>query len=621
MIFLNLLLVFITSVQTALVLQPNNIICFPKRDYCSITGFIDLTGKSLLVEVNRNGAIIGSASGIVSGSAIAFDINHPGGLCWGDGTTIKVTPDIQPGDLVTVKYGPLLLGDMTVSNGYITSYSLSGTTLLITGYVASSVISSNIEVRVVNPLMLNTVVAKRQVNAILGPLTPSVGYSSGLKIVGTSFTATFVFNTQDAANIAGSGSGYNMLMWQFTDVNGARQGLTISEYGEVGGPYSNICPYGSQNIGSPLVHAIAVSGNVVKWAPGKDIIGSAPTSAFSINVLRGNTVYGYRVPKTDNQVLFELTQIIPGDNIELRSMIGTKMSDSFVLIYQPLTLTPNISSVPVNNQVTEVKTEIVVLNSNTGQILYTLDNSPVIDSNNNISPSALLYYTPIPITQSLTLRAISFNTMGSFSPILIGKFGPPNAIAPQAVSNAPTVTIQTGGVMITWIKPNDLTITFYGVDVYTTAGVKVGITRNVFTNSLFISDLVAGTSYRFTITSNNGVVSSAPSPKSASVVFPVPVDAITIASARYVANKQFRVSGTGSVSAVVTVHYVNTDNTIGAPILIRGTTTAISAPITCAGGVCTYAIDVRNGNVPLTNPGRIFVKSSLGGIAQPVSLI
>lgn len=612
------LLLIITFVFGAVILPPNNIICFPERDFCTFENFIDNIGKTLLVEVNRNGAIVGSATGVVSGDIVAFEVNHPGGLCWGDGTNLKVTPDIQAGDLVSIKSGALLLGDMTISNGYITSYSLLGTTLTITGFVASTVVASNIEVRIVNPLLLGTTVAKRQVNAAFGPLTQNVGFSSGLEVVGTTFTATFIFNSQVAADIAGSGEDMSLRMWQETAPNGARQGLTISAYGEVGGPWSTLCPAGPQNIESPIVHEIAVSGNLIKWSPGQDIIGAPATTDFSINVLRGNQVYGYRTPKTNNQVTFDLIPLAAGDIIELRSMIGTKMSNSFTVTYQPQDVIPTITSLPTNDAVTEVQTELVILESNTNQIVYTLDGSAVLDDNNKISPTAILYYKPIHVTGPFTLRAISFDRSGKFSSELTGKFAPPVAILPQAITVAPTTVVENGGITLSWTKPDDPSISSFGVEIFTQDGVKVGITRIVTATSLIIKDLVPDTSYQFSVMTQSTGGFSAPSPKTPVITFPLPTDIITITSARYIANRQFRITGTGVVAATATLYSANADGTIGSIIFNRGTIRPISAPIVCVGTTsCTFTMDVRNNAVPLIRPTRIYVKSSRGGVSGP----
>jgi len=584
----------------------------------------------LLVEVNRNGAVVGSTSGVVSGNIVAFEINHPGELCWGDGSSLKVTPDIQGGDLITIKSGALLLGDMTISNGYITSYSLTSTTFVITGFVDSNVAPGNVEVRIVNPLLLDTPVQKRQVNAATGPLTPNVGFSSGLEIIGTTFKATFVFNNQQAADIAGSGEGMSLRMWQETEPNGARQGLTISEYGEIGGPWSTLCPQGPQNIGSPVVHAVAAFGNLIKWYPGQDIISAPETTGFSINVLRGNQVYGYRVPKTDTQVTFELTPLTTGDIIEVRSMIGTQMSDAFSIIYQPQDIIPTIVSLPTNNDVTEVQTELVILQSGTftedfdkrqgtNQIVYTLDGSAVLDANNKFSPSAILYYTPIHITSSITLRAVSFDNTGKFSPELTGKFAPPTAILPQMVV-APTTVVENGIVTISWTKPNDPTINAFGVEIFTLDGTKVGITRIVSATFITIDDLLPGTSYQFSVMSQSVAGSSEPSPKTPILVFPQPTDIITILTARYTTNKRFRITGTGNVAATVTLYSANEDKSIGSVIFNRGTTVPISAQVICT-ETCTFTIDVRNGNVPLVRPSNIYIRSSRGGVSGPFTVV
>jgi len=615
--FIRYLLLAFTISGAPLIQQPNNIICFPERDFCNFENFLDNTGKSLLVEVNRQGKVIGSAVGVVSGDIVAFEVNHPGGICWGAGTTLKVTPDIQPGDEVTVKDGALVLGGMTIQNGYISSYALVGNTLTITGFIASTVTSkSNIEVRIVNTLLLGTTVQKRQVNAVPGPLTQETGYQSGISITGTTFTATFVFNTQQAAVIAGSGEGYSVSLWQQTALNGARQGLTISEFGEVGGPFGGLCPAGPQNIGSPIVNSIAVSGNIIKWSPGQDIIGSPATTGFSVNVIRGNKNYGYRVASTVNQLVFDLVTFTEGDIIEIRSMTGTKMSESVVMTYQTQVVNPVISSVPVNNAVTEVQTDLIILNSNTAQIVYTIDGSSVLDVNNKISSKAILYYKPISVTKAITLKAVSFDRSGRFSTVLIGKFKPP-VVLPQAITIAPKIVSINGGITVSWTKPNDPTINGFGVEIFTSANVKVGVTRIVLATSLIIKDLVPGTSYKFSVMTRSTSGLSVASPKTASIVFPSPTDRIVISSVRWIANKQFRITGIGSVAATVTVYSTKSDGTIGTVIFNRGTTTPISGPVTCIAGSCTFSIDIRNAAVPLTNPGRIFVKSSRGGVDGP----
>jgi Chitobiase/beta-hexosaminidase C-terminal domain len=79
---------------------PHSIISFPERDFVSAEGYEE--GVPVLVEVLRNGSIIGTSTEVMPGddpTAPGFDgiveVNHPGGGCW-----VGSTPDIRPGDEV-----------------------------------------------------------------------------------------------------------------------------------------------------------------------------------------------------------------------------------------------------------------------------------------------------------------------------------------------------------------------------------------------------------------------------------------------------------------------------------------------------------------------------------------
>jgi len=75
---------------------PDNLLVFPNRDFVSVLGYADHAGETATVTVDRPGVgIVGSATGVVSGGDVAFEVNHPGGVCWGNGTALKVTPDIN----------------------------------------------------------------------------------------------------------------------------------------------------------------------------------------------------------------------------------------------------------------------------------------------------------------------------------------------------------------------------------------------------------------------------------------------------------------------------------------------------------------------------------------------
>ena len=215
---------------------------------------------------------------------------------------------------------------------------------------------------------------------------------------------------------------------------------------------------------------------------------------------------------------------------------------------------------------------------------------------------------------------MSFDRAGKFSPELTGKFAPPTAILPQPITVAPTTVVENGGFTVSWTKPNDQSISGFGVEIFTLDGTKVGVTRVVTNTFLIIKDLVPGTSYQFSVMTQNVGAFSVASPKTAPIVFPSPTDIIAITSARYTVNKRFRITGTGNVEATVTLYSANEDKSIGSVIFNRGTTVPISAQVICT-ATCTFTIDVRNGNVPLVRPSEIYVRSSKGGISGPFTVI
>ena len=78
---------------------PNNIVIFPERDFVVLEGYESKAGQNVTVTVTRNGVQTSSARRRVGRGDPSLEINHPGGVCWRG-----VTPDIQPGDLVTATF-------------------------------------------------------------------------------------------------------------------------------------------------------------------------------------------------------------------------------------------------------------------------------------------------------------------------------------------------------------------------------------------------------------------------------------------------------------------------------------------------------------------------------------
>src|SRR3954468_17357604 len=274
---------------------PDNVVVFPNRDFITIEGYQDHVGEVGLVEVKRDGKVIGSAKGKAEAGDVAFEINHPGGYCWGADTGVNVTPDIKPGDVATVTWPDGTSGDTTVSSAMVTKdMALSGSTLTVTGTYGSDVNTAQMEQRIINPDLVPTAVAKRDIRAVSGPLTPAPrgGYSSGLTFNAGTFTATYEFDDPAVAAIAAKADlGERAMSWQVEDTDGNRQGLTIAEFGEGRGPGMGGCPAGPADQASPAGTYSAVRSATdktqlaVNWTPPTPIPGAEAVSGYSVEAI------------------------------------------------------------------------------------------------------------------------------------------------------------------------------------------------------------------------------------------------------------------------------------------------------------------------------------------------
>ncbi|KAJ3249604.1 hypothetical protein HK104_007655, partial [Borealophlyctis nickersoniae] len=307
---LLLLSTLLALVSAAPPIFPDNLLVFPNRDFVTIEGFQDKIGQTGLLEVTRQGKLIGSAQGVVTEGAVAFEVNHPGGYCWGAGTGVNVTPDIQPGDVVSIKFGGASGGDTVVQDAFVTGFTYDNDrTLVVTGRLGPGIDPANIEQRTVNPDLTATAVGRRDVRAIPGPLTPAPrgGYSSSLTIdqANERFTATYIFDTASVAKIAASGGGHRLLTWQVTDAAGNRQGVTIAEFGESGGPGMGGCPLGPTDAAPPAGSYSAVfagdgTSAKVTWTPATAQPGAEPVAWYDIQLFENKPYprrsFGIRTP-------------------------------------------------------------------------------------------------------------------------------------------------------------------------------------------------------------------------------------------------------------------------------------------------------------------------------------
>ena len=128
-------LVYLPAASARVPVFPNNVVVFPDRDFVSIEGYAEHAGETATIEVTRPGVgVMGSAKAVVSGTDVAFEVNHPGGVCWGNGTSLDVTPDIKAGDVVTITFPDGSHDETTTSSATVTQDMVQdGTTITVEG--------------------------------------------------------------------------------------------------------------------------------------------------------------------------------------------------------------------------------------------------------------------------------------------------------------------------------------------------------------------------------------------------------------------------------------------------------------------------------------------------------
>lgn len=528
------------SASAAVPTFPDNLLVFPNRDFISVQGYAAHQGETATIAVNRPGVgVVGSANAVVSGGDVAFEVNHPGGVCWGAGTGLNVTPDIVPGDIVSISFGGVVAGDTTVQDAFVTDKSvLTGSTLTVKGHIGAGVNPAFTEQRIIEPL-LRPAIGRRDVSAIPGPLTPARtgGYSSSLEFLGTTFTATYVFIDPAVAQIAASAFlGERFMSWEVVDLVGNRQGLTIAERGEPGGPGFGGCPNGPLGSGPPApsnVVAVNVAGGVkLTWTPATAIPGTAAITGYRVHAV------SQTVSATSEQVELgkrignpaatgtTITGLLATDNYFIEVVSMSSVGQTFPpVVTQPVVdvIPPVVTATPLGGSYPVPQNVTLSANEAGSQIYYTTDGTdPVLAD--ILSATALAYTGPIAIAANTTLQYAAYDPAGNVSLIGTQVYTITNTPVP-ATPAFTTTSVGAGSVTLNWADA-DPSITGYAVQIYDgTGAITIGapIATTATTLTLTAPDVTADTPYQFTVLATNANGSS---PESAKVGPLTPVGAV-----------------------------------------------------------------------------------------------
>lgn len=495
---------------------PDNLVVFPDRDFITIEGYQDHIGETAIIEVTRPGAgVVGSAAGVVAEGDVAFEINHPGGYCWGAGTGLNVTPDIRPGDVASIRFGDAPVAQTVVGDGMVTTGSvLTGSTLTVTGHIGPAVDRANTEQRIIEPALTDTAVGRRDIRALPGPLTRAArgGYSSSLEFNGDTFTATYVFDDPEVAAIADAATGERMMSWEVTDPDGNRQGLTIAEFGEPGGPGMGGCPNGPLQSGPAAptnVTAAKVAGGVkLSWTPAAAIPGTPAITGYRATAVARTAAGGEQA---------EIGRRISGQAARATTITGLSDTETYDIevvavssvgqthppvVVQPVTDTtaPTVTaSLPTGSYPTARQ---VTLSADEpgSEIYYTVDDcDPVVAD--VLAEKAVHYTGPITIAETTTLKFVAFDLAGNVSPTGERTYTITNDPTPDAPSFG-TSTVGPGQVTLSWTA-SDASITGYGVQVYDQAGTPVGNLRETTATTMTVTGLTGDVNYFFTVQARN----------------------------------------------------------------------------------------------------------------------
>lgn len=638
-----------------------NLVLFPSRDFVTIEGFQtykgeNFVGATFLTEVVRGDKVVGAAWSVVVASDVAYEINHPGGYCWGDnrkaplgkalGSEFQVTPEIVPGDKVRIKTAlGKILASSTIQDVGIDSVVRNGAVLVVKGKIGSGVSPSQLEQRIINPDMDDTIIGRRDVRAVPGGFaaSPNGGYESMMEVSGGTYTATYQFESAELAELAEAG-GARLMSWEKEDGEANRQGLTIFELGETGGPGFGGCPVGPAQAAAPagsFQSELSTDSTTMtfNWTKPEAAAGAAPLTGYSVSAtlictgpnlpVDGCPMEQPGVQKTINSATMLTATLKVDPSLTYTPSVRAMTSDQALSapfkknpITVPAPTTPNTpASAPPPMPLVTLEDGLVVfgnLPANAEKVVfYTIDKEVIAED--SVVADAKSYTGPFLLPEDApgVVHFVVFTP--TFDNKVAGLFTPPpeTTVLPQ-----PLVTPGTAGqeaITARWSFPDVNKAVSFDVELKKTSEILVEKAAKMvmtpvgklersatFTKAVY-PELIVDTEYSFRVKANNG---GDWSNWSVELKATKKTDVITLTEARWKAGKpelRLVVSASSRVNRIKLFVGNSSGPTTTTPFRTV-LTSELPAPVSPS-VMSVFDLNMRAGNTPSSLPAYIWAES------------
>jgi hypothetical protein len=552
---------------------PGNIEVFPKRDMVAIEGYTEYANKDAIITVTRGDTVVGSAKGKVDGTGF-LEVNHPGGVCWGAGTNLQVTPDIVGGDQIKVEFlntptvgktgnrwDAMTTRDLTVDDVFRVE---EGHKLVIHGSFGTDVDMPGTDlvadpgkalVEIVNPDMRggNSAVGERAISWPTEVGETNVGFttSGGVTKAATAgsrgtFEVTFDFESATDLDLAEAGEVVG-LAWMADAPPELgiefQAGATLYEYHESSGPGMGGCPAGpqEQRPNSPTVYTGKGAGDGeidVTWGDGSTLPGAKPITGYEVIAVRSvstgvdaggvvRTAADGRSARISGLKAGEIYDV----EIASRSDAGNSKPAVMRVKAEPHTV-PGATATTTRLPNAEGKYYPLVTNINgdfgvqldpvlglvDAEVHYTTDGSaPTLQSPTFVPGES----DSLQITQDTTVKWVVVdggNIQGPEGKMFFDIVEAANSAPAPQITKVAAATV-SGAVDVTFARLADSTVASYRVQAYDEAGtVRIGTPVSIAqptsgdTVMRRMTNLTNGTKYTFTVAARYG---TAWSPESA----------------------------------------------------------------------------------------------------------